>query len=196
MKTKAVFIDRDGTINIDNNYVFRVQDFEFIPDAIKGLKLLQEIGFKLIVITNQSGIARGYYTEEDYKELNQWMERTLRSEYGIEIAASYYCPHHPEAIINNYRKECNCRKPKVGLFEKAIIDKNIDTDNSYAIGDKLRDLSVCEKYEKMNGFLVGQNETEEIINRVKRGEIKNIKYAESLYTAALEILDSAQYTKI
>lgn len=196
MKTKAVFIDRDGTINIDNNYVFRVQDFEFIPDAIKGLKLLQEIGFKLIVITNQSGIARGYYTEEDYKELNQWMERTLRSEYGIEIAASYYCPHHPDAIINNYRKECNCRKPKVGLFEKAIIDKNIDTDNSYAIGDKLRDLSVCEKYEKMNGFLVGQNETEEIINRVKRGEIKNIKYAESLYTAALEILDSAQYTKI
>ena len=142
---KAIFLDRDGTINIDKDYIYKVSDFEFIDQAPEALKLLQDGGFQLIIITNQSGIARGYYTEEDYEKLNDWLLKTLTEQYGVNITASYFCPHHPEAVVEKYRKNCNCRKPKLGLFERAIAEHDIDLSSSYAIGDKLRDLAICER---------------------------------------------------
>ena len=98
---KAVFLDRDGTINIDKNYLYRKEDFEFMPGAIDGLKKLQEAGYLLIVITNQSGIARGYYTEADYEKLTEYMKSELQKK-GVFLTEVLYCPHHPEGVISEY----------------------------------------------------------------------------------------------
>ena len=212
IKNKTIFLDRDGTINIDRDYVYKISDFEFIPNAPNALKLLQDAGYLLIIITNQSGIARGYYTEDDYNVLNDWMLKTLKEKYNVHITASYFCPHHPSGAVEKYRIDCNCRKPQIGLFEQAIKDFDIDVDHSFAVGDKLRDLAICERQteeqllnfsdihsidkdqsgyqneyqdgEGCKGFLVGHKESEEVIRSVKAGERKNIKYCNDLYEAA------------
>lgn len=186
MKCKAIFLDRDGTINIDKSYIYKTTDFEFIPGAIEALKILQNEGFRLIIITNQSGIARGYYTENDLKKLNNWMLNQLYDE-GINISKVYYCPHCKDGIVNQYNVECNCRKPKLGLFLEAIKEFNIDIENSYAIGDKIRD---CEIAFKMNckGYLIGHNEKKEIIQDIKENKYNNIFYKESLIDCANEIV--------
>lgn len=141
---KAAFLDRDGTINIDKDYLYRTDDFEYLPGAVEGLRKLQEKGFYLIVVTNQSGIARGYYSEDDYLALDRWMKDDLASK-GVLITASYYCPHLPDAPVSAYSKECECRKPKSGLYYRAAKDWDIDIDSSIAVGDRIRDLSICEK---------------------------------------------------
>ena len=128
---KAVFLDRDGTINVDKNYLYKVEDFEFLPDVIESLKKFQDLGYLLIIITNQSGIARNYYTKDDFLKLNKWLINYLNN-YSIHISNIYYCPHGPDSI-------CECRKPKLGLFEQAAKDFDIDLDSSIAIGDKERD---------------------------------------------------------
>lgn len=139
---KAVFLDRDGTINIDKDYLYRAEDFEYLPGAVDGLRFLAERGYLLIVVTNQSGIARGYYTEEDYLALDRWMKEDLAGR-GVKITASYYCPHLPDAKVSRYAMECDCRKPGTGLYMRAAKDWSIDIDQSIAIGDRLRDLSIC-----------------------------------------------------
>ncbi|MDX8340929.1 HAD family hydrolase [Draconibacterium sp. IB214405] len=138
-KYKALFLDRDGTINVEKNYVFRIEDFEFIPGIFKLLKSYQNKGFKLFVITNQSGIARKYYTENDYFRLNDWMIQQFQKQ-GIEITKVYHCPHHPEIT-----GECTCRKPEPGMILQAIHEFNIDPVNSVLIGDKKRDILAGEK---------------------------------------------------
>lgn len=177
-KNKAVFLDRDGTINIEKNYLYKIEDFEFLDGVIESLKKLCDAGFLLVIVTNQSGIGRGYYTEEDYEVLNNWLLKIL-DENGVKIAASYFCPHLPDASIDKYRMDCNCRKPKLGLFEQAVKDLNIDLDNSFAIGDKIRDLAICEK-SVCKGFLISENEKKEIIEKVKNNEIKNVRYKKDL----------------
>jgi D-glycero-D-manno-heptose 1,7-bisphosphate phosphatase len=139
---KAVFLDRDGTINTDSGYVYRIQDFKFIEGVRESLLLLQEAGYLLVVISNQSGVARGYYTEDDVVRLHAWMIKTLYSE-GIVISGVYYCPHHPRGVIEPYNRDCGCRKPKLELFYRAVRDMDIDIDISFAIGDRVRDLEIC-----------------------------------------------------
>ena len=155
MKNKAIFLDRDGTINVDKGYVHKIEDFEFIPGVIEALRVLQSKGYLLIVITNQSGIARGYYSEEDFQKLNSYMISEFEKN-GVVISDVLYCPHLPDAPIVAYRKSCNCRKPGLGLFEKAIDKWNIDLSRSYAIGDKERDLSICLNSE-CKGILFENN---------------------------------------
>ncbi len=184
--SKAVFLDRDGTINIDKNYIYKMEDFEFIPGAVEALRLLQKEGYKLIIITNQSGIARGYYTEEQYETLNQWMLRELEAA-GVYIDGVYYCPHHPGAKVKEYRKECNCRKPGLGLFEDAIREHNIDLSLSYAVGDKLRDVAICQS-TTCRGYLVGNKENLEVIKQVKANNVNNVKYSKNLLECAEDIL--------
>ncbi len=179
---KAVFLDRDGTINVDKHYMYRIEDFEFLPGALEGLKLLSDTGFLLIVITNQSGIARGYYTEEDYKILNGFFLDRCK-EYGIEIADSLYCPHLPDAKIPRYRVVCECRKPATGLFLDASNRHNIDISASYAIGDKMRDLSICEK-TGCRGYLIVSNERQSS----EKSKIPCIKNCSSLLEAAEDII--------
>lgn len=182
MQNKAIFLDRDGTINIDKHYLYRIEDFEFVPGTLKGLRMLYEAGYKLILITNQSGIARGYFSEEDYQTLNSWLQQRL-VENNSPLTASYYCPHLPDANIVEYKMNCECRKPKLGLFMKAVKDWDIDLSLSYAIGDRLRDCSICNS-SNCQGFLVGNTEDNQDIEKVKSCEIKNIRYAQDLLQAA------------
>lgn len=149
---KAVFLDRDGTINVEKNYLYRINDFEFLPGVIEALKLLIHQGYKLIIITNQSGIARGYYTETEYKALEYWLINEL-AKNGVEITASYYCPHHPEALVEKYKYECNCRKPNLGMYERAIRENDLDIKQCIAIGDKDRDVEISKKYN-IPGFKI------------------------------------------
>lgn len=187
---KAVFLDRDGTINVEKHYLHRVEDFDFLPDAVDGLRLLQKAGFKLIIITNQSGIARGYYTEEDYRVLNGWMLAELKRR-GINIDAAYYCPHLPGAKIEKYRQVCSCRKPALGLFNQAVEDFDIDLAQSFAIGDKRRDCAICEM-TACRGFLIGENEDVEILAAAKEGKYKNIRYTRDLLEAARIIVEETK----
>ncbi len=157
---KAVILDRDGTINVDYGYVGEKEKFIYLEGAVEGLKKLSEAGCRLIVITNQSGIARGYYSESQFKELDQWMIDDLRAK-GIEIDATYYCPHHPEAAIEQYRMDCECRKPKLGLFEKAIRDNDIELDDLYVIGDSYRDVALCDRYSSVSGIVLYSDHNEQ-----------------------------------
>ena len=175
---KAVFLDRDGTINVDKKYLYNIQDFEFLPGVLEALRQLQQAGYLLVIVTNQSGIGRGYYTEEDFHKLNDWMLKTLKGK-GIIISDVYYCPHLPDAKVEKYHKECDCRKPNLGMYRQAVIDHNIDLSVSYAVGDKLRDCSIC-KSTACRGFLIGNNENEMIIEEVKKGLISNVSYAQDL----------------
>ena len=185
---KAIFLDRDGTINVERDYLFKISDFEFLPGAIDALHSLQAAGFLLIIITNQSGIARGYYTLEDYEKLNGWMLNELER-HDVRIEKVYYCPHHPNATVSEYRIDCDCRKPKLGMYKQAIGDYHIDLSRSFAIGDKIRDCSICESTE-CRGFLIANNEKSEIINAVKAGMVRNVEYAEDLRAAVNRIVES------
>lgn len=139
---KAVFLDRDGTINVERNYLYKIEEFEFLPGVLEALAALKRNGYLLIIVTNQSGIARGFYTEEEYLQLEQWMLEKMREE-GAEVDAVYYCPHLKDAAVEKYRLDCECRKPKLGMFQQAIEEYKIDVNNSVVIGDKMRDLSLC-----------------------------------------------------
>ena len=145
---------------------------QFIDGVLESLRKLSDAGFLLIIITNQSGIARGYYTEKDYEILNSWLLDTF-AKNGINIAASYFCPHLPDAMVESYRAVCNCRKSNTGLFEQAVKDFDIDLSKSFAIGDKIRDLAICEKSE-CKVFLIGSNEKTEIIKKARNGDYLNI----------------------
>lgn len=153
---KIVFLDRDGTINVEKNYLYRIEDFEYMPNAVKGMKKLYDAGYLLIVITNQSGIARGFYTESDYESLMNWMCRDL-ADKGIAITDTYYCPHLPGAAVPRYNIKCGCRKPGTALFWEAARKYSADLGASYAIGDKLRDLSICGESE-VRGILLDHQE--------------------------------------
>ena len=174
---KAIFLDRDGTINIDYGYIYRKEDFQFLPKTIEALKLFEQLGFLLVIITNQSGIARGYYSEEEYLELNRWMIEELSKE-GIHIASSYYCPHHPDAKLKQYRVVCKCRKPGTALYNQACEQLEIDDSLSYVIGDKIRDVAFCRK-SAAKGILLYQDE------ECTEGNIISIRGG--LYDAALII---------
>lgn len=182
---KAVFLDRDGTINVEKHYLHRIEDFEFLPGVIEGLRMLQGAGFLLIIVTNQSGIGRGYYTEADFRKLNQWMLDTL-DQRGIRIDDVYYCPHLPDAAVAAYRCECDCRKPALGMYRRAAAEHQITFNGSYAIGDKLRDCAVCEA-TGCHGFLIESNESQAVINAVKQGAHPDVEYAENLLECAKKI---------
>lgn len=182
---KAIFLDRDGTINVDKHYLYRKEEFQFLPGVIQGLKILQDAGYLLIIITNQSGIGRGYFSEDDFKDLNNWMLQELEKN-DIYICKVYYCPHIANAINSKYRKECECRKPKSGMYQKAIKEFNIDISKSWAIGDKVRDITICFGTE-CRGFLVGDSEKEEVIE-VMQEKNSNIYYGKDLFNCALRIV--------
>lgn len=135
----AVFLDRDGVINEDRGYVHRWEDFSFLPGAIEALRRLQQKGYLLVVITNQSAVARGLCTEADVLALHERMRAFLR-EQGIELTGIYYCPHHPQGSVSDYAIACSCRKPEPGMILRAAQEHGIDLSRSLLVGDKLSDL--------------------------------------------------------
>jgi D-glycero-D-manno-heptose 1,7-bisphosphate phosphatase len=141
---KAVFLDRDGTINVEKGYICKPEDFELIDGVASAIAAMKRLGFKVLVVTNQSGIGRGYYGEDDLSALHIYMNELLAME-NASVDAVYYCPHHPKAVLPEYKQDCDCRKPNDGLFRKAIADFDIDPETSWAVGDSLRDLVPAQK---------------------------------------------------
>ncbi len=138
----AVFLDRDGTLIEDIHFPRRVEDVHVLAGVPEALRLLREAGYRLIVLTNQSGIARGYLTEKILHAMHEHLQDRLR-ENGAELDAFYYCPHHPTEGSPPYRTSCSCRKPAPGMLERAQAEHDLDLSRSYVIGDTLRDLEVA-----------------------------------------------------
>jgi len=131
---KALFLDRDGVINVEIDYLYKKEDFIFIDGILDLCKYYQSLGYAIFVVTNQSGIARGYYSEKDFEVLTSWMINEFKKN-GIDIAKVYHCPHHPDIT-----GVCNCRKPKPEMLLRAKEEFNLDMENSIIIGDKERDI--------------------------------------------------------
>ncbi|WP_299128100.1 D-glycero-beta-D-manno-heptose 1,7-bisphosphate 7-phosphatase [uncultured Vibrio sp.] len=139
----AVFLDRDGVINVDHGYVHDEHDFEYIDGVFEAAKAFKDMGYLLVLVTNQSGIARGMFSEDRFLSLTQWMDWNF-VDNGVELDGIYYCPHHAEHGIGNYKQDCECRKPKPGMFISARDFLKIDMANSVMIGDKAEDMMAAE----------------------------------------------------
>lgn len=144
MKKKALFLDRDGIINIDSGYVHKKEKFIFLKEIFLLCIEAQKLNLQIIVITNQAGIGRGYYTKKDFHILNDWMVNEFKSR-GIKILDVFYCPYHPIHGIGEYKKESECRKPKPGMLLKAQEKHNISMKKSWFIGDKEDDISAANR---------------------------------------------------
>ena len=142
MRAQAVFLDRDGTINTEVGYLNHPDQLELIPRSALAIKLLNEAGFKTVVITNQAGIAKGLLQETLLPEIHLRLSALLDKE-GARIDRFYYCPHHPEAVVEQYRMECQCRKPLPGMVLQAANELGIDAMRSYVIGDKSCDIELA-----------------------------------------------------
>jgi D-glycero-D-manno-heptose 1,7-bisphosphate phosphatase len=136
---RAVFLDRDGTINVEKDYLHRPEEFEFIPGAPEAIAMLKDAGYLVVVVTNQSGVARGYYGEADVERIHHHMDELLAA-YGTSVDGYYFCPHHPEKGLGAYLTDCDCRKPLPGMLLMAAAELAIDLAASWMIGDKLADM--------------------------------------------------------
>ncbi len=157
---KAVFFDRDGVINVDHGYVSKKNDFAFVDDIFSVMRTLAKKGYALIIVTNQSGIGRGYYTGDDFQVLTSWMLSRFAEE-GVEIAGVYHCPHSPEA-------DCACRKPAPGMFFQAIREHSIDPEASWMVGDKSSDMEAAEAAGICNRVLLGDADSGHSTHRITK----------------------------
>ena len=142
----AAFLDRDGVLNADRGYVYRPDQLEWIADAPEAVRLLNEGGYYVIVITNQSGVARGYYNESAIHQVHAHMQDRLRAQ-GAHIDAFYYCPHHPEGAVKEFAVRCRCRKPGTGMLDQAAHEWPIDLRRSFLIGDKDADMAAAAAFK-------------------------------------------------
>lgn len=171
---KIVFLDRDGTINKEVDYLYRNEDLVILSGVTDALRRLKEHDFQLIVVTNQAGVARGYYTEEDVITLHDELNKRLSME-GALIDHFFYCPHHPLHGILEYKKNCRCRKPETGMFEMAEAFYSPDKAHSYMIGDKLLDTEAGNRYG-VNSILVGTGYGKEIYDSLSESD-RSVEFA-------------------
>jgi D-glycero-D-manno-heptose 1,7-bisphosphate phosphatase len=143
-QNKVLFLDRDGVINVDHGYVYQSEKFEFIEGVFEACKAFADAGYKIIVVTNQSGIGRGYYTEDDFMVLTQWMKKQF-SAHAVPISAVYFCPHHPKKALRKYLQQCDCRKPEPGMLLQGLNEHNADPAKSIMVGDKHSDMQAAIK---------------------------------------------------
>jgi D-glycero-D-manno-heptose 1,7-bisphosphate phosphatase len=166
-QSKAVFLDRDGVINRDSGYPHRIEDIEFLDGVFPALKIIQRLGFLLIVITNQSGIARGLFSVQDFQTLMDWMKSEFAVN-GIDITGIYYCPHLEGAPLKSYDVRCDCRKPQPGLLLSASADYSIDLAQSIMIGDRATDMEAAHRAGVPKRYLISPNSAIEPANRATR----------------------------
>jgi len=138
-RRRAVFLDRDGTINVERDYLYRPEEFTFISGAPEAIRALKVAGFLVVVVTNQSGVARGYFGPAEVEQLHAHIQSELAT-FDTAIDAFYYCPHHPQAGHGSYRVDCDCRKGRPGMLLQAAHDYDIDLTRSYMVGDKDADI--------------------------------------------------------
>ena len=139
----AVFFDRDGVLNVDDGYVVTPDPSKIMPGAFEAVRLANREGYAVVIVTNQSGVARGYFAESDVRAYLRWMEAQFRGA-GAVIDAAYYCPHLPEGAVEPYRRDCDGRKPKPGMILRAMAEFDIDPSRSVLIGDSSTDLMAAE----------------------------------------------------
>ena len=186
----AIFIDRDGTINEDSGYISTPDDLIIYPFAAEAVRLINESNLKAIVITNQSGIARGIYTEAELGVIhNRMLEELARD--GAHIDAVYYCPHHPRIGDDRYRKMCDCRKPGTGMLMQAAREHDIDLAHSYVIGDKASDINLATN-AGARGVLVMTGYGRETLANQDRWPCMPAIIADDLLDAVKRILDISQ----
>jgi len=180
-RNKAIFLDRDGVINKEVNYLHKIKDFEFTKNCIDALLLLQQQGYLLFIITNQAGIGRGYYNEADFHILNNWMLLELKK-HGVNINDVRFCPHHAKEGKGTYKIDCECRKPKIGMITPLIEKYNIDVHSSILIGDKVSDIEAGKAANIDNLILVKSGHTlpENIPKSVSAVHESLATFAESL----------------
>ncbi|HWO02933.1 MAG TPA: D-glycero-beta-D-manno-heptose 1,7-bisphosphate 7-phosphatase [Blastocatellia bacterium] len=183
----AIFIDRDGTINEDLGYISRPDDLLIYPGVAEAVRLVNKAGLKTIVVTNQSGVARGFYSEDDLREIHNRMISELQKE-DARIDAVYYCPHHPDYGDELYRKDCECRKPRPGMLYAAAREHNIDLARSFVIGDKASDINLAAN-AGARGALVLTGYGKETLAHQVRWPCEPDFVADSLLRAVEAILD-------
>ncbi|TET53156.1 MAG: HAD-IIIA family hydrolase [Actinobacteria bacterium] len=169
MRNKAVFLDRDGTIIKEVDYLKNLEDLELIPGSAEAIGLLNKNSFKVIMATNQSGVARGYYDEHFVQEANKVLAQELEK-HKAYIDGIYYCPHHPEVGDKKYKVECDCRKPRIAMFKQASDDFSLDLAGSYTVGDKAADILAgkkagCKNVLVLTGY--GLREKEKLVPDIK-----------------------------
>lgn len=181
----AVFLDRDGTVILDVNYLSSPDQIQLFEGSAEAIKKLNDAGILSILVTNQSGVARGYFSEETVNLVNQKLTEMLQTE-GAFLDAVYFCPHHKKGSVKEYSKDCECRKPKVGLIKQASVDfKEIDLNNSYVIGDKECDIELA-KNAGFKGILVKTGYGAQILDQM---EIKPDYIAKDIKEAVNWLLD-------
>ena len=172
MTIKTIFLDRDGVINKEVEYLFRIADFEFIEGVFDACLYFQKLGYKIVIITNQSGIARGYYNENDYQKLTEWMLGQFNDK-GINILDIFYCPHSPESF-------CDCRKPKPGMLIEAKNKYDISMKDSWMIGDKETDIEAANLAGITNTILVRSGHLIDESNPNSKFTIDSIKQSKEV----------------
>ncbi len=178
---KACFLDRDGVVIQEKNYLSTPEDVELIPGTAEALKLLKSAGYCCIVVSNQSGVARGYYSEDSIKLVHGRIDELL-AESGAEIEAYYYCPHHPDGKVEEYTGNCDCRKPEPGMFIQAANEHDIDLGESIMVGDKLSDIRAAENAGCKTAYMV----------RTGHGEVEISEKDTSGIIIAADILDAVK----
>ena len=175
MAIKTIFLDRDGVINKEVNYLHKIDDFEFIDGIFNACLYFQNLGYKIIIVSNQSGIYRGYYNENDYKIITKWMLAQFK-EKGITILDTFYCPHGPKST-------CKCRKPKPGMFIEAKTKHNTDMKHSWMIGDKEVDIEAANAAGIKNTILVRSGHTIDESNSAAKFFLNSIKQSKQVITS-------------
>lgn len=178
-KTPAVFLDRDGTINHEKGYLSDEKDLNLYSYAVKSILMLQKAGFKIVIITNQSGIARGYFTEKKLSVIHKTLLKMLKDK-GVTIDGIYYCPHGADDV-------CDCRKPKIGMAKFAEKDLNIDLSKSYVVGDSIRDYLMGYNFGG-KGILVMTGHGKKQYAKLKDEKRKPLAVSKNLYEAVKVIL--------
>ncbi len=153
---KALFLDRDGVINVDVNYGYRIDQMQFLPGIFDFTRKFSEAGYAIVIVTNQGGIGRGFYTEADFQALTQWMRAKFASE-GVPITAVKFCPHHPEAITATLRIQCPCRKPEPGMIVEAIAELKLDAARCVMVGDRSTDMQAGYRAGLRKLYLLGEH---------------------------------------
>jgi D-glycero-D-manno-heptose 1,7-bisphosphate phosphatase len=152
--SKAVFLDRDGVINSDRGYVSKWSEFELLPGVVRALADMQALGYRLIIVTNQSGIGRGFYTEGDFAALSTQLIDFL-ADHDVTLTAIYHCPHHPTEALGGYKKSCDCRKPQPGMVLRGVEDWRLNVEACALVGDKPSDIEAGRRASIGHLFQIG-----------------------------------------